>query len=332
MTEKQGIQGGQGGQDVQGEQDVQDRPDRQDVQGRPAAEETRDTRAQITGTGETRGARQVQITGEGGEPQTQSPRSMRDVEEAYSLDLWNAGAILFDKDGTLLDFTAMWGFWTDRALKLFRILLAERGLALEEAGLPQIWGTTHDEEGKTIDYDRRGPLAMGTVDEMHAVLAWHGYRAGLSWAEAKLLVRRCAEQADAAMEAERPGQLLPGVRKFLDCCRELNVPMGVVTADETDSARRHLEWLGIADYFDIVIGTDLARRGKPFPDLCLLACERLGVPPERVVVIGDTDGDMEMARAAGAALKIGIGEAGTLKLADVTVPSFERLLGSAVRR
>lgn len=315
-------------------QDRQSRKDGQDVPDRPDAEETWntwETRAQDMGTGETRGSRQAQITGESGDPQAQSPRSMRGVEEAHNFELGDAGAILFDKDGTLLDFTAMWGFWTDRALDLFRTLLAERGLELAEADLPQIWGTTHDEKGKTTDYDRRGPLAMGTVDEMHAVLAWHSYRAGLSWAEAKLLVRRCAEQADAAMEAERPAQLLPGVRNFLDRCRELHVPMGVVTADETDSALRHLEWLGIAEYFEIVIGTDLAQRGKPFPDLCLLACERLGVRPERVVVIGDTDGDMEMARAAGAALKIGIGEAGTLKLADVTVPSFEVLLISAVR-
>ncbi|WP_246281337.1 HAD family hydrolase [Saccharibacillus qingshengii] len=257
---------------------------------------------------------------------------MPDAPHMHKIDFGNAGAILFDKDGTLLDFTAMWGFWSDRALDEFRTLLAERGLKMEAQQLSQIWGTQHDEEGRTTDYDRRGPLAMGTVDEMHAILAWHGYRAGLSWAEAKILVRRSVELADAAMEAGRPAKLLPGVREFLERCRESGVPMGVVTADETASALRHLEWLGITDYFRVVIGTDQAQRGKPFPDLCLLACERLGVPPERVIVIGDTDGDMEMARAAGAALKIGIGEAAALKLADWTVPSFERLLESAVPR
>ncbi|MDO3410473.1 HAD-IA family hydrolase [Saccharibacillus sp. CPCC 101409] len=246
--------------------------------------------------------------------------------------LLEADAILFDKDGTLLDFTAMWGFWADLVLEAFRGRLAEEGLALCEEAVPGIWGTKADAAGRTVDYDRRGPLAMGTMEEVYAVLVWHGYRAGLSWAESKVIVRSCLIQADAEMEIARPARLLPGVREFLERCRALGIPLGVVTADDTDSALRHLRWLGIEDYFDAVVGTDLAERGKPFPDLCLLACERLGAPSSRTAVIGDTDGDMEMARAAGALLKVGIGPAETFRLADFAVPSFERLLSGAVKK
>lgn len=67
---------------------------------------------------------------------------------------------------------------------------------------------------------------------------------------------------------------------------------------------------GAGILFDVVIGTDLVERGKPFPDMLLLACERLGIPVQHTVVIGDTDGDMEMARSAGAGYRIGIGERG----------------------
>ncbi|NGZ76998.1 HAD family hydrolase [Saccharibacillus alkalitolerans] len=255
-----------------------------------------------------------------------------DRKSERDFDVFGADAILFDKDGTLLDFTAMWGFWSDRVLSRFRTLLAERRLGIAPEKVPQIWGTEHETSGRTIGYDKRGPLAMGTMDEVRAILIWHGYRAGLSWAEAKIAVRDCLERADEEMELVRPARLLPGVREFLERCRDLGIPTAVVTADETDSALRHLRWLGIEGYFGAVIGTDLAERGKPFPDLCLLACERLGVRPRRTVVIGDTDGDMEMARAAGAGFKIGIGEPGALKLADLTVPSFESLLESAVKR
>ncbi|CAM4055405.1 HAD family hydrolase [Saccharibacillus endophyticus] len=246
-------------------------------------------------------------------------------------DVLRADAILFDKDGTLLDFTHMWGFWADVVIDRFRGLLAERGLVILQEDIPGIWGTQHDSTGWTTGYDKRGPLAMGTMDEMYAILVWHGYRAGLSWAESKMIVRDCLRHADDEMELVRPARLLPGVQAFLDRCRLQGIPIAVVTADDTDSARLHLRWLGIEDYFNVVIGTDMAERGKPYPDLCLLACERLGVPPERTIVIGDTDGDMEMARAAGAALKIGIGEPGVLKLADLTVPSFEWLLEGAVK-
>ena len=241
-------------------------------------------------------------------------------------------AILFDKDGTLLDFTGMWGFWTDCVLNDFREQLVIRGLEMDEADLPKIWGTFHDEQGRMNGYDVRGPLAMGTMDEVYAVLTWHGYRAGLSWAEAKMIVRACLAQAEEAMEAHRPAHPLPGVQEFLEQSRDQGLKMGVVTADETASANKHLQWMGLDAYFDIVIGTDLVDRGKPFPDMLLLACERLSVQAQQVMVIGDTDGDMEMARAAGAGYKIGIGESGKIQLADRTIQTFHELLSGGSGR
>ncbi|WP_145333796.1 HAD family hydrolase [Paenibacillus xylanexedens] len=243
-----------------------------------------------------------------------------------------AQAILFDKDGTLLDFTGMWGFWTDCVLNDFREQLVIRGLEMDDADLPKIWGTFHDEQGRMNGYDVRGPLAMGTMDEVYAVLTWHGYRADLSWAEAKMIVRACLAQAEEAMEVHRPAYPLPGVREFLEQSRSQGLKLGVVTADETASAVKHLQWMGLDDYFDIVIGTDLVDRGKPFPDMLLLACERLSVQAQQVMVIGDTDGDMEMARAAGAGYKIGIGEPGKIQLADRTIQTFHELLSGGVGR
>lgn len=241
-------------------------------------------------------------------------------------------AILFDKDGTLLDFTAMWGFWTHCVMDNFREELTVRGLPFKEEEIPHIWGTLHDEQGRMNGYDVRGPLAMGTMEEVYAVLTWHGYRAGLSWAEAKIIVRECLLQAEYAMNKERPAQPLPGVLAFLEQCRNKGLKMGVVTADETENALSHLKWMGIESFFSVVVGTDQVGRGKPFPDMLLLACERLGVPAARVVVIGDTDGDMEMARAAGAAWKIAVGEPAHIKLADLTVRSFHELLEVEVTR
>lgn len=241
-------------------------------------------------------------------------------------------AILFDKDGTLLDFTHMWGFWTDCVLNDFREQLVARGLSICETDLPQIWGTFHDEQGRMNGYDVRGPLAMGTMEEVYAVLTWHGYRAGLSWAEAKMIVRACLAQAEEAMEVHRPALPLPGVREYLEQSRRKGLKMGVVTADETANAVKHLQWMGLNAYFDVVIGTDLVDRGKPFPDMVLLACERLGVQTQQVVVIGDTDGDMEMARAAGAGYRIGIGAPGSIHLADRTIEGFHELLPGGLGR
>ncbi|WP_217597652.1 HAD family hydrolase [Cohnella sp. GbtcB17] len=229
---------------------------------------------------------------------------LRAAGASYRVD-----GILFDKDGTLLDFIYTWGNWSEHLLARFSASLQERELPPIGADLEALWGAIRTEDGgPVVDYDRNGPLAMGTVEEMLAILAWHGYRSGLSWAEAKTLAAEAKLAADAQLEAVRAARLLPGVLEFLEDCRQAGVPLAVVTADETEAAVKHLEWLGILDRFDVVVGTDQVERGKPYPDMALLACKRLGLGGGRFAVIGDTRGDMRMAKEAGAAAAILIAE------------------------
>ncbi|MEK4849969.1 HAD family hydrolase [Paenibacillus sp. FSL H7-0756] len=215
-------------------------------------------------------------------------------------------AILFDKDGTLLQFVSLWGSWGECFLDQFARGLEQRGLSFPEHQRASLLGTVHDAAGKITDYDRNGPLAMGTMNDLYAILSWQGYTLGLSWAEAVELVDACRNAADAMLEQSRPVRPLPGLVPFLDACAAQGIPMAVVTADETAAAESHLRWLGIRQYFTAVIGTDQVERGKPFPDMALLACGRLGVSPAEAAVIGDTNGDMRMAKAAGAAAALGI--------------------------
>lgn len=215
-------------------------------------------------------------------------------------------AILFDKDGTLLEFVSLWGSWGECFLEQFTRQLEKRGLEFPAQHIPSLLGTIHNAGGRITGYDRNGPLAMGTMNDLYAILSWQGYLLGLSWAESKELVNICRLQADALLERSRPVQPLPGLLRFLDDCAAQGLAMGVVTADDTTAAEKHLRWLGIRGYFSAVIGTDQAERGKPFPDMALLACAQLGVHPGAAAVIGDTNGDMRMAKAAGAAVAIGI--------------------------
>ncbi|WP_310830204.1 HAD family hydrolase [Paenibacillus pedocola] len=215
-------------------------------------------------------------------------------------------AILFDKDGTLLEFVSLWGSWAECFLEQFTRQLEARGLEFPAPYLASLLGTIHNAEGKITDYDRNGPLAMGTMGDLYAILSWQGYLLGLSWAESMELVDICRQEADEMLERNRPALPLPGLVRFLDDCAAQGLAMAVVTADETAAAEKHLTWLGIRSYFSAVIGTDQAERGKPFPDMALLACEQLGVQPSAAAVIGDTNGDMKMAKAAGAAVAIGI--------------------------
>lgn len=225
---------------------------------------------------------------------------------------YDVQAILFDKDGTLLDFTYTWGSWGEHLLASFSNELANKGLPLLRPELLSTWGMIYNENGEISGYDRNSPISMGTISDLMSLLAQEGYQAGLSWAEGKVLAEKCRQSADEQLEITRTARLLPDARAFLEQCRLCGIRLGIVTSDETDAALKHLEWLGIRSYFDVCVGADLVDRGKPYPDMVELACLQLGVKTEGTAVIGDTNGDMQMAREAGAATAIGIDAGGII--------------------
>jgi phosphoglycolate phosphatase-like HAD superfamily hydrolase len=98
------------------------------------------------------------------------------------------------------------------------------------------------------------------------------------------------------------GRLLPGVLELLDAVgAEPAWAVGLLTGNRTEMARIKLSHYGIADRFGFGgFGEETAHRD----DLARLVVERVrarhGIPPERCIVIGDTEHDVSCARAAGA--------------------------------
>jgi len=63
--------------------------------------------------------------------------------------------------------------------------------------------------------------------------------------------------------------------------------------------RALLDSLGLAPFFDVVLGPDDVPRPKPAPDMLLTALRRLGVSADEALYVGDMDVDVQTARAAG---------------------------------
>jgi HAD superfamily hydrolase (TIGR01509 family) len=96
---------------------------------------------------------------------------------------------------------------------------------------------------------------------------------------------------------------LPGARELLAYLSESGVPWAIATSGRGDSARPALGVLGLGA--DVpVITRDLVEYAKPDPDLFLAAAERLGVPINDSVVVGDSVWDLLAARRARA---LGVG-------------------------
>jgi phosphoglycolate phosphatase-like HAD superfamily hydrolase len=78
-----------------------------------------------------------------------------------------------------------------------------------------------------------------------------------------------------------------------------NRTLGIVSAKRHDIVQLAFDALGFGERMDVVVGSDEAPRGKPYPDQILVALERLGAEPDDTAYVGDAPFDVAAAKAAG---------------------------------
>lgn len=88
-----------------------------------------------------------------------------------------------------------------------------------------------------------------------------------------------------------------GIVPFLEAHQDK--PMAVVTNKPQHLAEIIVERLGLASFFQNVIGAELSLQKKPHPDMVHRALELLGSVPQRTVLLGDHHVDLRAAQAAG---------------------------------
>lgn len=237
-------------------------------------------------------------------------------------------AILFDKDGTLLDFLQLWGPWAESMLVQMQAWMRERDASFT-VELGHVLGTVHDSEGYITGYDVQGPLAIATVDECNGWLAGELYAAGTPWNEAITTIRQFSSIAMESVRERKSAEPMPGLLDLLQRCKEAGIQLAVVTSDSTSAAEAHLDWMGIRSFFGSIVGCDRVTRGKPDGESFLLACRELAAEPHEAIVIGDSNGDMQMGRHAGAAYTLGycspLDQSAHLHDADAVIRHYDEL-------
>lgn len=240
-------------------------------------------------------------------------RSEASVDLLDGIDL-----VIFDKDGTLIEFHLMWGAWVD---DLARRLEGSTGLALRE-GLYEILG----------------------VDPATGIVYWHGLLAATPMARIREAIEAhvaaagagtegAREAVDAAWQAPDPvglAQPVTDLRALFDRLRDRGARLAVATSDDREPTERTLASLGIDGEIEATACADDGFPNKPAPDPVLRICAQLGIEPEHAAVVGDSPADLRMGRAAGAgqviAVLTGVGDEATLRpLADVVLRSIEEL-------
>ena len=200
--------------------------------------------------------------------------------------------ILFDKDGTLLDFNRTWLGPYRRAVEYLQgrfgkiadadMLLARGGFIAED----QTWRAD-------------SPLASGSNQEI--IEFWKSI-IGPTFTDAD-------RRALVSFFTLPPGGYAPVVDDLKSLFAELRQPdlqFGLATMDDEANAHDMLQGLGVEALFDFVCGADSGYGVKPQAGMALAFCRACGLRSDQIIMVGDSPKDLNMGRNAGVALNVGV--------------------------
>jgi beta-phosphoglucomutase len=213
-------------------------------------------------------------------------------------------AALWDMDGTLVDTAAM-------HFRAWEIVCREQGRPFSRADFAATFGRRNPEIIAVLFGDRFDERRTAELGERKEVL----YREEV---------------------ARRGVGLLPGVRALLEGLHGAGFRQAIASSAPRANLDLILRLTGVEAFFGAVVGMEDTERGKPDPQVFLVAAQRLGVAPERCVVLEDAVAGVQAARAGqmkciavrfvGHHLAAALRDAG----ADLVVPTLEQVTAPAV--
>lgn len=162
--------------------------------------------------------------------------------------------VIFDLDGSLVD--SMW-MWREIDIEY----LGRFGISLPERLQAEIEGMSFSE---TAVYFKERFAIPDSLEQMKADwnrMAWDKYT------------------------YEVP--LKPGIREFLQGCKEHNIKLGIATSNSRELVDNIAKVHGLDEVFDCIMTSCEVAKGKPAPDIYLAVAKRLGVAPEKCLVFED---------------------------------------------
>jgi beta-phosphoglucomutase family hydrolase len=201
-------------------------------------------------------------------------------------------AVLWDMDGTLIDSEEFhWISW--------RNTLANEGIAITREQFLSSFGQRNDSIIPRWLGEAATPERIERISKAKEEL----YR---------YLVRR------DGMSAE------PGVITWLHRLHREGWLQAIASAAPRANIHAVLETLSATHIFQGIVSADDVHRGKPDPEVFLTAASRVGVPPDRCIVVEDAVAGVQGARSAGMK-SIGVNRNGKQLPADIVVQSLDLL-------
>ena len=176
-------------------------------------------------------------------------------------------AVIFDMDGVLID-SQPYHFKADIDT------MAEYGVIKDQKFYEAFAGTLTDNR-------------MRTLRDMF----------GLDVPAEELIEKR--EKMILDIMANEDIKPVSGIPELLRSIKALGLKTAVASSSGIELIELVLDRLGIAVYFDSITSGNDVKRGKPSPDIFLLAAERIGAEPSECLVVEDSENGVKAAKSAG---------------------------------
>ncbi|MCI1966476.1 MAG: HAD family hydrolase [Oscillospiraceae bacterium] len=237
-------------------------------------------------------------------------------------------AILFDKDGTLIDFNSI---WIPLAFELTDKLLISCAIPKnrEQAKITLLEQIGIRADGSVVP---GSVYASGTQEDFVEILYHSAQKLEFDLPEYQSFLTDVRDQIRNYMVTHknfiRP---VPKAAETLAALVQRGLILGVSTSDSEDNTRVCLDQTGLLQYFSYIGCPSRRIQPKPAGDILHDFTDRFELTPEEVAIVGDTAVDIAFAKSNRAALAVGVlnGAGKTEELesqADLLLPEISSLI------
>jgi phosphoglycolate phosphatase len=215
----------------------------------------------------------------------------------------DVSAVIFDKDGTLIDIHYYWA----SIIKIRASLVAKTWFdKCERSQIEQYLMNIMGINLKTRKMKPDGPV--GVMPRSYIVSIVANFVRQTNQEITNNDVEELFQNVDQTSSREMSSfiKILPGVEELLVKLKDCDIHSIIVSTDITSRAQLAMESLKLDKYFSRIIGGDLAKKTKPEPDLARLALRNLELNAENVAIVGDHPFDIIMGNSVNLGLNIGV--------------------------
>lgn len=111
------------------------------------------------------------------------------------------------------------------------------------------------------------------------------------------IMEECMRKMEKKLDSQIP--IKPGVYEILECYKQAGVQMAVASSSPVERIERNLRKGRIRDFFSAIVSGKDVKRGKPYPDIFILAARKISCTPSECIVYEDSENGVKAGFAAG---------------------------------